>query len=77
MEKENRFYEGIKNFVLRMAAGLLLISILNPSFERVGIQARVGMNPVSAITAGVLGVPGVAMLYGIAGSGELIKAMSG
>lgn len=34
-------------------------------FAEQGVSAFVGMNPLSFLTAGVLGIPGVALLYGI------------
>ena len=57
----------IKNFFLRMVTGILLILALNMGFEKAGLALTVGVNPVTAVTTGVLGVPGVIMLYGIAG----------
>ncbi|WP_417168833.1 pro-sigmaK processing inhibitor BofA family protein, partial [[Clostridium] scindens] len=30
-----------------------------------GISAQVGMNPITFLTSGVFGIPGVALLYGI------------
>lgn len=59
--------EKLKNFFLRLVTGLLLILALNMCFEKAGLDLAVGVNPVTAAAAGVLGVPGVIMLYGIAG----------
>ena len=61
--------EKMKHFFLRMIAGVLLILALNMGFEKIGFPLNVGINPVTAAAAGVFGVPGVIMLYGIVGCG--------
>ena len=53
------------NFLVRMVIGLSLIFFVNQFLETKNIEESVGINPVTAITAGSLGVPGVCMLYGI------------
>lgn len=57
----------LKNFFLRMAVGMAIIFTVNIIMEKTGIDVIVGINPISIFTAGALGLPGVAMLYGIAG----------
>ena len=42
-----------------------LIFFVNQYLEYRGISLRVGLNGISFLTSGILGVPGVAMLYGI------------
>lgn len=59
--------EVLKNFVLRLAVGMAVIFAGNLLLAKTGIDISVGMNPISFFTAGTLGLPGVAMLYGIAG----------
>lgn len=59
--------EKLKAFLGRMVTGLLLILALNMGFEKVGFPLVVGINPVTMAATGCLGVPGVIMLYGIAG----------
>jgi len=59
--------EKLKAFFGRMVTGLLLILALNMGFEKTGLPLAVGINPVTAAATGFLGVPGVIMLYGIAG----------
>lgn len=54
------------NFLLRMIAGLMLIFIINGFLVSREVPVRVGLNPVTMATSGALGVPGVALLYGIA-----------
>lgn len=50
-----------------MALGMALIFFVNQVFVSAGIGLTVGYNPVSMATTGTLGVPGVILLYGIAG----------
>lgn len=57
----------IYHFFVRMVLGMALVVFLNLVFDNMGIALSVGCNPVSAVTAGTLGVPGVLLLYGIAG----------
>ena len=53
------------NFVVRAVIGTALIFFVNQFLNARGIDIRVGMNPVTVVTSGVLGTPGVALLYGI------------
>ena len=43
-----------------------MIFFVNEFLEFENISVRVGMNPLTLLTSGVLGTPGVALLYGIA-----------
>lgn len=54
------------NFLSRMIIGLILIFLVNGYFVSREIPVRVGLNPITMATSGALGVPGVALLYGIA-----------
>lgn len=54
------------NCLIRMLAGLVLIFVINEFLVSREIPVRVGINPVTMATTGTLGVPGVALLYGIA-----------
>ena len=60
-----RHRSWIANFILRACAGLLLIHIVNWLLEWRGIGLEIGLNPVTAGVAGLLGVPGIAVMYGI------------
>ena len=51
----------IVNFIIRAVVGTAVIFFLAMQ----GLSVRVGMNPVTFVTAGTLGAPGVALLYGI------------
>lgn len=53
------------NFVVRAVIGTAMIFFVNQVFNVNGIDIRVGMNPATIVTSGVLGTPGVALLYGI------------
>ena len=53
------------NFLIRAIVGLAIIFFVNEYLDRQGISSGVGMNPVTVLTSGTLGIPGVALLYGI------------
>jgi len=59
--------EILLNFAIRLVMGIALILVINQILAKANIDITVGLNPVSLLTAGTLGVPGVALLYGIAG----------
>lgn len=54
------------NFFVRVILGIAMIFFVNEFLEFENISVRVGMNPLTLLTSGVLGTPGVALLYGIA-----------
>lgn len=53
------------NFILRVIFGVIGIYAVNMILAWQGFSYAVGMNPVSAVTVGVLGLPGFLLLYGI------------
>ena len=53
------------NFVVRMIIGIALIFLVNQYFLMEEVNLRVGINLLTAVTTGALGVPGVCLLYGI------------
>lgn len=53
-------------FLVRMVLGAVAICFINNLLAEQEILVAVGLNPVSILTAGVLGISGVALLYGIA-----------
>lgn len=55
----------ILNFILRSMTGSLCIFGLNFVLEYLGYSMSVGLNPVSVLTSGMLGFPGVILLFGI------------
>lgn len=52
---------------IRAVMGIALILVLNTCFLKADIDLEVGLNPFSITAVGALGVPGIVMLYGIAG----------
>lgn len=61
MEK-NKFW---LNFIIRAILGLGLIFLTNQYFLHKEIALEVGLNAVSFLTSGLLGLPGIVMLYSI------------
>ena len=57
--------EWIINFVLRTLSGALAIYLINFFLSSRGIEAEVGLGPLSLLTTGFLGFPGLIILYGI------------
>ena len=53
------------NFLVRAIIGIAIIFFVNEFLAFKGISAQVGMNPMTFLTSGVFGIPGVALLYGI------------
>ena len=59
------FSDVIVNFFIRMIIGILIIFMVNQFLITKEIDISVGINPVTAVTVGTFGVPGVCLLYGI------------
>ena len=55
----------VLTFVIRAMVGMAVIFFVNYFLDLRGIDMAVGLSPVSFLTSGVLGIPGVALLYGI------------
>ncbi len=57
--------EWLVNFLLRACVGITLIYGVNmlPVWRTLGLT--VGINPVTAGVAGVLGIPGIIVMYGM------------
>lgn len=53
------------NFMLRLVFGMIAICLINGYLQEKGLDACVGINALSALTSGFLGLPGVALLYGV------------
>ena len=62
MRREKTF---LVNFMVRAIIGMGLIFLANQYFVQKEIALQVGLNAVSFLTSGFLGVPGVVLLYGI------------
>lgn len=59
------------NFFMRIIVGIALVFFVNEFLSSQGISVQVGINPITVLTSGILGVPGVALLYGISFYGIL------
>lgn len=57
--------EWLLNFILRGVLGTIAIYFINTALVSVGIDLGVGINPVTVLTSGILGFPGVLALYGL------------
>lgn len=55
----------IFGFLARMAIGGIGIYFCNFFLEKQHVNLSVGLNPVSLLTVGTLGISGFALLYGI------------
>ena len=53
------------NFIVRAIVGAAMIFFVNEFLSAQGISVQVGLNPWTVLTSGILGTPGVALLYGI------------
>lgn len=62
MKQKNQF---LVNFIVRAILGIGVICFTNYFLEQQEIAISVGLNAISFLTSGFLGLPGVAMLYGI------------
>jgi len=57
--------EWIVNFMLRGVLGMMSIYFVNLLLAGSMPGMKLGYNPITFLTSGILGFPGVAMLYGI------------
>lgn len=57
-----KWMETAFHFMLRAVFGMVAILLINPLVQE---QMTVGINPLSFLTTGCLGLPGVALLYGL------------
>lgn len=65
-EKNEKKMTGlILHFFARAVVGMMLIFIINQWVLPADSSINVGLNPVSFLTSGTLGIPGVCLLYGI------------
>ena len=55
----------ILNFILRSIGGSLFIFCMNQWIQMEGYSLSVGLNPGTILTSGILGFPGVILLFGI------------
>ena len=60
-----RKLEWLLNVVMRSVLGAIAIYFINSLLAMLGISLGVGINAVTVLTAGILGMPGLLALYGI------------
>ena len=56
------------SFLSRMCLGVVGILLFNKVLAGLGLAVVVGLNPISLLTSGILGFPGVALLFAIVGT---------
>ena len=57
--------EMMLNFVYRCIGGTLLIFLINQAVSLLGFSITVGINLYTVLTSGILGFPGVLLLFGV------------
>ena len=62
---DNKFISAAVNFFVRAVIGMALIFFINQFVLPDENSMNVGLNAVSFLTTGSLGIPGVCLLYGI------------
>jgi len=53
------------NFIVRAVIGMVIIFFVNQYMDYRNLSISVGLNAITFLTSGILGIPGVALLYGI------------
>ena len=62
---QNKAVSAVINFFIRAVVGMALIFFINQYVLTDDSSINVGLNAVSFLTSGSLGIPGVGLLYGI------------
>ena len=62
---KERVFVMVTNFILRAVLGMGVIFFINHYVLPDENSLAVGMNLLSVLTSGTLGIPGVCLLYGI------------
>ena len=60
-----RKMEWLLNVLMRSIFGTIAIYFVNGTLAWAGISLNVGINPVTVLTSGILGVPGLVAIYGV------------
>ena len=55
--------EWLVNFILRAVTGVVAIYCVNYLLAARQISVAVGINPLTILTSGILGFPGIAVIY--------------
>lgn len=57
--------EWLLTFLFRGVTGTIMIYFINLYIASTNMGFEIGINPVTVLTTGILGFPGVILLYGI------------
>ena len=57
--------EQLLTFLFRLVTGTVMIYFINLAVASYNMEIAIGINPVTVLTSGILGFPGVLLLYGI------------
>lgn len=60
-----RKMEALLNVLMRSILGTIAIYFVNGALAGVGISLGVGINPLTVLTSGILGFPGLVAIYGV------------
>ena len=60
-----RKMEWLLNIFMRSILGTIAIYFINDGLAVMGIELGVGINPITVLTSGILGLPGLAAIYGL------------
>lgn len=63
--KEKKKSGFIVNFIVRSISGMGIVFLANQVLAAAGVAIAVGLNVITFLTSGILGIPGVFLLYGI------------
>ena len=56
----------IVNFFVRVVVGIALVFFVNEFMSLQGVPVQVGINPITVLTSGILGVPGLRFYMALA-----------
>ncbi len=57
--------EWLLNLVMRSILGPVAIYFINGALAMQGVSLGIGINAVTVLTSGILGIPGLLALYGL------------
>lgn len=57
--------EWLLNLVMRSILGTVAIYFINGALAMQGVSLGIGINAVTVLTSGILGIPGLLALYGL------------
>lgn len=60
-----KIIRAILHFILRVIFGVAALICIAELLKNQGVSTIVGLNTVSVVTVGILGISGLALLYGI------------